>query len=452
MACIARIEGEQPSCAGSHRVTLLTAASCMAHCTAGTLSRPANATSEAVPRSPCSDVERAVRAAGPHHLALALPGLPRLAAGEPQAVLMGVGPQSLATSSDCCLAQAVFSGWPPPDDPLDLSPLPPSTNQLLSFNACLPSRCRCPTSAGPSWRAWRPRSSTCTSCCRCALHTACASCAAHPVLCCDVGLDLAAIAVPRLIPLPAVCPFPTEGCTSSPFQPCPPTRHCIWLVHPCHPSLQCHTVWDCLSMDPTDRDAPFRPPANLAHLTPDGAPLRSLDYLPASGRLCFLSFSSAGPTCALLGWPWSPPHPHTAFPPPVPQKCSSWQLRALPQAHCCLPPPLPAAPPALPPRCRQGWALHLPAAPAAAARSCCPQRACSSSGHTAGCPAMARPRSLLRSPASQRQSAPTAAYQTHSTPPTPPLAQAWLPRQGAPAQPAASLQLVRAAWQAEVSA
>lgn len=34
--------------------------------------------------------------------------------------------------------------------------------------------------------------------------------------------------------------------------------------------VQAHSVWDCFSLDPQDRDAPFRPPANLAHLTPDG--------------------------------------------------------------------------------------------------------------------------------------------------------------------------------------
>jgi hypothetical protein len=35
---------------------------------------------------------------------------------------------------------------------------------------------------------------------------------------------------------------------------------------------QCESVWDCFSLEPKDRDAPFLPPANLAHLTPAGEP------------------------------------------------------------------------------------------------------------------------------------------------------------------------------------
>lgn len=35
--------------------------------------------------------------------------------------------------------------------------------------------------------------------------------------------------------------------------------------------LQCRSVWECYSLDPQSRDAPFHLPANLAHLTPDGA-------------------------------------------------------------------------------------------------------------------------------------------------------------------------------------
>ena len=50
-----------------------------------------------------------------------------------------------------------------------------------------------------------------------------------------------------------------------------PTLRCLSV--PLSPALpQCESVWDCFSLDPKDRDAPFLPPANLAHLTPGGEP------------------------------------------------------------------------------------------------------------------------------------------------------------------------------------
>ena len=163
--------------------------------------------------------------------------------------------------------------------------------------------------------------------------------------------------------------------------------------------------------------------------------------------LCLALRVRAGECMALLS-----PAPHSH--PLLPQRCSNGQLMASPQARGCFPPLLPAAPPAPPPRCRQGWGPQLPAVPAAAVRSCCPRPACSSSsGRTAaaGCPAMARLR-RSRSAASQPRSAPMAAYQTHSTQPTPPPARALLPRRDAPAPPAASLQPGQTALQAAAAA
>ncbi|KAL4426696.1 hypothetical protein ABPG77_004752 [Micractinium sp. CCAP 211/92] len=58
--------------------------------------------------------------------------------------------------------------------------------------------------------------------------------------------------------------------------------------------LQAHSVWDCFSLDPQDRDAPFRPPANLAHLTPDEVfQLAEQGIAPSS-----LAAASAGTTPA----------------------------------------------------------------------------------------------------------------------------------------------------------
>ncbi|PSC71010.1 Tbc2 translation chloroplastic isoform B [Micractinium conductrix] len=50
--------------------------------------------------------------------------------------------------------------------------------------------------------------------------------------------------------------------------------------------LQCHNVWDCFTLDPSNRDAPpFCPPANLAHLTPDEAFQLAADGVPPSSLL-----------------------------------------------------------------------------------------------------------------------------------------------------------------------
>ncbi|KAL4458727.1 hypothetical protein ABPG75_013592 [Micractinium tetrahymenae] len=58
--------------------------------------------------------------------------------------------------------------------------------------------------------------------------------------------------------------------------------------------LQAHSVWDCFSLDPQNRDAPFRPPANLAHLTPD-----EVFYLAEQGiQPSSLVAASAGTTPA----------------------------------------------------------------------------------------------------------------------------------------------------------
>ena len=42
-------------------------------------------------------------------------------------------------------------------------------------------------------------------------------------------------------------------------------------THLAPPTPKCLSVWDCLALDPANRDAPFTPPANLSHLGPDGA-------------------------------------------------------------------------------------------------------------------------------------------------------------------------------------
>lgn len=57
---------------------------------------------------------------------------------------------------------------------------------------------------------------------------------------------------------------------------------------PGHP--QCETVWDCLSVDPNDRDAPASLPINMSHITPEGALRCGVEG--AKARCCCISGSS----------------------------------------------------------------------------------------------------------------------------------------------------------------
>lgn len=109
--------------------------------------------------------ERALCAAGAHHLALAHPGLARLAGEGAGAEAHALSAEASIHSACCLLLLEKMLRQGAPSCVRHFRPKPDTPHLPLTCPST-PRSCPCPTTAGPAWRAWRPRSSSCTSCCR----------------------------------------------------------------------------------------------------------------------------------------------------------------------------------------------------------------------------------------------------------------------------------------------